>query len=80
MSAVEWLRIASRKRVVLRALRVSGIVGLFLIAIHQGDVLLSGELDARTFAKVLLTPLVPYLVSTFSSVATIAEIESQPPG
>lgn len=71
----EWCRIAARASVVARALRVALLVGLLLIAINQGDVLLSGEVTSRTLVKLLLTPLVPYLVSTFSSVSAIRELE-----
>ena len=72
-------RIALRRSVVLRATRVGLAVGLLLVAINQGDVLLAGALDARTLLKVLLTPVVPYLVSTFSSVAAIRENEAAQP-
>ncbi len=75
-SIAEGCRIALRRSVVLRATRVGLVVGLLLVAINQGDVLLAGALDARTLLKVLLTPVVPYLVSTFSSVAAIREHEA----
>ena len=75
-SVAEGYRIALRRNVVLRATRVALVVGFLLIAINQGDVLLAGALDARTWLKILLTPVVPYLVSTLSSVAAIREHEA----
>ena len=78
-SIAEACRIALRRGVVLRATRVGLLVGCLLIAINQGDVLLAGSLDTRTWLKVLLTPVVPYLVSTFSSVAAIREHEALGP-
>ena len=76
--ASAWFRLALRRSVVLRATRVAGVVGVFLIAINQGDLLLAGDVDARTWLKVALTPIVPFLVSTFSSVAALREVESAP--
>jgi hypothetical protein len=71
-----WLRIALRRDVVLRATRVAVVVGAILIAINQGDVLLAGQIDTGTVFKLILTPAVPYLVSTFSSVAALRDLES----
>jgi hypothetical protein len=69
-----WCRLARRRSVVLRATRVAVVVGLVLILINQGDVLLAGELSPLTWLKLMLTPLVPYLVSTASSVAALREL------
>ena len=69
-----WFRLALRRSVVRRATRMALLVGLILIAINQGDVLLAGELTPGTWFKLILTPLVPYLVSTFSSVAALREL------
>ena len=66
-----WFRIASRKDVVARGLKVSLLIGTILTAINQGDVILAGELDATNAWKIPLTYLVPYLVSTYASVSAI---------
>jgi hypothetical protein len=50
-----------------RALRVALIVGLALFAINQLDVVLNGGLNATVAAKIALTFLVPYSVSTYSA-------------
>ena len=65
--------IATRRDVVLRALKTALIVGAILIAINQGDVLMAFEIDGVRLAKMLLTLMVPYCVSTYSSVRAIQD-------
>jgi hypothetical protein len=67
----EWLRIASQRSVVRRALRTALLVGTVLIAINHGDALLHGDVDAARVFRICLTLLVPYGVSTSSSVAAL---------
>jgi hypothetical protein len=66
-----WLKIAFRKDVVLRGLKVGGIVGTILVAINQGDLLLAGTVSIDALWKILLTYCVPYCVSTYASVSAI---------
>ena len=49
-----------------RALRVAAVVGIVIFAINQLDVVLRGELTLVVAAKILLTFVVPYTVSTYS--------------
>lgn len=65
------LRLAFEPAVVRRALLFAVIVGPILIAINHGDGLLRGQLGAERWLKMGLTMLVPYLVSTISSVAAL---------
>lgn len=75
MNAVQdWLRLATRPSVVRRALRTAALVGTLLIVINHGDALLHGHIDALGTLKMSLTVLVPYLVSTSSSVAALREL------
>ena len=67
----EWLRIATRRDLVLRGLKTGLIVGTILVAINQGDMILSGQLDASAAWKIPLTYLVPYCVATYGGVAAI---------
>ena len=60
--------IAFSRAVVRRAAGYGVVVGLILIAINHGDALLGGEIDATRLFKMGLTVLVPYSVSTLSSV------------
>jgi hypothetical protein len=75
-----WLEVATSGPVVGRALLYLVIVGALLIAINHGDALLRGEIDGNRLVKILLTPLVPYLVSTFSSVSAIRARTAAEPG
>jgi len=58
---------AGERDTVMRALKVAVFVGTALIAINQGDVILSGTVPPVW--KVALTYLVPYGVSTYSAAA-----------
>jgi len=66
-----WLSLAVSRQVVSRALGYGLLVGTLLIVINHGDVLARGELDRTLLLKMALTPLVPYLVSTCSSVSAM---------
>jgi hypothetical protein len=70
----EWFRIAFSASVRRRALRVAGVVGSVLIAINHGDAVLKGDLSPERLIRMALTLIVPYLVSTFSSVGAIREL------
>ena len=69
----EWLAMAMRKSIVLRATKVALLVGSALVLINQGDVLLVGDWTLSLVAKILLTYCVPYAVSTYASVAALRE-------
>ena len=66
-------RLACEARVVRRALGFAVVVGSVLIAINHGDAILGGEVSARRCLKMGLTVLVPYAVSTLSSVMAMRE-------
>lgn len=66
-----------RRETVIRAVKMAAIVGPILTVINQGDVLLSGQYSPRVFLKIILTFLVPYGVSSFSSALTYIEREQQ---
>jgi len=71
----DWFEVAMRREVVVRGLRVGAIVGTLLTAINQGNIILSGQLDASVASKILLTYLVPYCVSTYGGVSAIRAYE-----
>ena len=60
---------------VLLALKTAAFVGLVLIAINHGDALVAGEVTPERLAKMLLTLLVPYCVSTYASVRAIQALQ-----
>jgi hypothetical protein len=55
-------------RVVRRALIFAVVVGSVLIAINHGDAILAGTLTRTQVVKMGLTVVVPYVVSSWSSV------------
>lgn len=63
------------RETVRRALKVACIVGPILTAINQHDVLMRGELSLHLVFKILLTFVVPYSVSSFSSASAYLERE-----
>ncbi|MFT5443665.1 MAG: hypothetical protein ACI8W3_002716, partial [Myxococcota bacterium] len=56
-----------------RALGYAVIVGAILITINHGDAILSGDVDLGRLFKMGLTTLVPYTVSTLSSIQAMRE-------
>jgi hypothetical protein len=73
----EWLRIAMRRDICLRCLKVAAIVGTILVAINQGDLILGGQLDASAAWKIPLTYLVPYCVATYGCVSAIRAFDKE---
>lgn len=73
----DWLPLIVAGPVVRRALKFALIVGAILIAINHGDALLAGAVGGERLLKMALTVTVPYLVSTFSSVAALRELAAR---
>ncbi len=67
----EWLQLAFERTVVRRALICAAVVGAVLITINHAHAILAGEVTAFRVAQMGLTILVPYCVSTYSSVAAL---------
>ena len=65
------LRLAISPDIVRRALWYAVVVGTILIAINHGDALARADLGATRLVKMALTVLVPYAVSTLSSVQAL---------
>jgi len=68
-----WFALFFSGPVVRRGLQYAVIVGAILVAINHGSALLRGDVDTSRWIKIALTVVVPYLVSSFSSVAAILE-------
>jgi hypothetical protein len=66
-----FLEVAVQPNIVRRALAYALVVGAILIAINHGDALLAGDISVGRALKMALTALVPYCVSTASSVSAI---------
>ncbi len=67
----QWFQLAFQRSVVKRALTYAVVVGAILITINHGDALLNGEWTRARLFKMALTVLVPYAVSTMSSVGAM---------
>lgn len=57
------LRFICKPRVVRKALLAAVLVGTLLVALNQGDVLLSGHVTRRVLVKSLMTPIIPFCVT-----------------
>lgn len=66
-----WALVFCRKSVI-RALKISAIIGTILIVINQGDMIINGL--APPIWKIILTYLVPFCVSSYSSAKLLSEI------
>ena len=73
----DWLRIALEPAVVRRALKYALIVGTILIFINHYGAIWNGDLAADRLLSMGLTIVVPYLVSTFSSVGAIRALRHE---
>ncbi len=69
----EWLYIASRKPIVIRGLKYGILVGSILIIINHGNAMVAGTVDSTRVIQMILTVLVPYCVSTASSVGAVID-------
>ena len=66
---IDWLKLALRKDILLRGVKVGVVVGTLLTAINYGDVLLMGKWVPAMYWKIPMTYCVPFCVSTYASVA-----------
>jgi hypothetical protein len=69
-----WFQLAAHPATVRRALWTAAVVGTVLIAINHGKAIIAGEVTSSRVWQMCLTILVPYVVSTVSSIATRREI------
>ena len=74
----EWLQLARTPHIVHRALKYAVGVGTVLIVINHGDALLRGDISLVRVLRMILTVIVPYCVSTASSVGAIVEHKKEP--
>ena len=72
-----FFEIAFSRIVAIRAVNVSLVVGTLLAVINHSDKILNLSLSTQDWLKVVLTYIVPYAVSTWSSVAAMKENQSK---
>ena len=76
MNLRTWLSAATHPSTARRAGLTALIVGLILTAINHGPALIAGQVTRERILQILLTLVVPYTVSTISSVATRHEMRA----
>jgi hypothetical protein len=67
----DWIALAMSASVVRRAAVVALVVGSILVAINHGDAIARGDLGVGRLLRIALTMVVPYCVSTYSSVSAL---------
>jgi len=67
----KFLTVALSNEVIVTALKLSLLVGTILALINHGSEILQGSLTKENIYQIALTNLVPYSVSTYSSVKAI---------
>ncbi|MEP7136254.1 MAG: nitrate/nitrite transporter NrtS [Chloroflexota bacterium] len=75
----EFLALYFEKSIVKRASITAVVVGAIMTVINHGDALLKGHLDGTRLLKIILTILVPYIVSTISSASTVLVMRKEQP-
>lgn len=55
------------KAAIRRSVTIAALVGSVIIALNQGDILLSGAITPVILVKVLMTPSVPFCVSLYGA-------------
>lgn len=77
---VAWLKLAAEPAIARRATIYAVVVGAVLIAINHGNSILHHDVSPGRLLRMALTVLVPYAVSTASSVGAIRQAgRTQPP-
>lgn len=74
---MSFWELATQRAVAQRALRIALIVGTLLILINHGPALLDGDISAMRILQMMLTYLVPYGVSTYSSVMVFRDTPNE---
>ena len=72
-----FIKLTFQKQTVNTAIKVSLIVGVILNLINQGDSIFSLEFQHVNYVKLILTFLVPFAVSVYSSAQTKKEIQKE---
>lgn len=69
--SAHFFHIAASKEVVIISLKMALVVGTILALINHGPSFIKGTLSQENIFQIALTYIVPYCVSSFSSVKAI---------
>jgi len=72
------LRIACQTNVIRTATHFALIVGPILVIINHGDAIINGNMHSERWLKSALTMIVPYIVSTLSSISAYKNCNREP--
>lgn len=72
-----WLAMAIRPAVVSRAIGYALVVGTILITINHAGAILKGDVTPGRVGQMGLTVMVPYVVSTMSSVGAMRSLRRE---
>ena len=70
----EWLKLAMTRSVIHRAIKFALVVGIILITINHGYAIIHQQVTSGRILQMCLTVLVPYTVSSLSSVAAMRDM------
>ena len=73
------LTLAVKPSIVMRGLKFSLVVGTILVLINHGDTLFTTGVSQTQIFQILLTYVVPYVVSSLSSIQSMMEQEETAP-
>jgi thiamine transporter ThiT len=73
MTEAGFFKLAVSPSVVSRAVKVALVVGTLLAIINHVDAVLGGTFASKNLVQVILSYLVPYLVSTYSAVHALQQ-------
>lgn len=77
------LALLCTRHVLGKALLAAVLVGSLLVVLHQGDVIVSGQITGRVVLKMLVTPLIPFGVTLLGAMLnsnTAAGVDAVRPG
>ena len=75
MATPRYLALAIQPSIIARGLKFSVIVGSILVLINHGDTIFTSGITSTQWLQIALTYLVPYLVSSLSSVQALLNDE-----
>jgi hypothetical protein len=75
MAAGKHLELVLEPGIVKRGFKYSLVVGTVLVLINHGDSILAADVSQTQVWKILLTYMVPYVVSSLSSVQALLASE-----
>jgi len=73
----QGIKIACQPKVIRTATRFALIVGPLLVMINHGDSIIVGAMSSADWLKSTLTMIVPYIVSTISSISAYRDCQTR---